>query len=197
MRAAPLILAGLLLAGFSSPAAAHRLKLFATLENGVVSGYAFFVGSGRAHGAAIAVTDESGKEVARLVTDDEGAYSWKPPAPQTYKLEANTGDGHIADAVIDRSRFGGADETAASADAPAADAPAAPAAAAPAAAVTQAQIERAVDAAVARQIRPLLEAYDAAEGRTRFNDIMGGVGMIVGLAGVALWASSRRKGAKA
>jgi nickel transport protein len=55
----------------------------------------------------------------------------------------------------------------------------------------------AVDAAVARQLRPLLEAYEAAEGRTRFNDIMGGIGMIMGLAGLALWGSTRRAGGKA
>lgn len=54
-------------------------------------------------------------------------------------------------------------------------------------------VEAAVDRAVARQIRPLLEAYDAAEGRARFNDVMGGIGMIIGLAGMALWASARRR----
>ncbi|NLH79539.1 MAG: hypothetical protein GX458_01670, partial [Phyllobacteriaceae bacterium] len=55
------------------------------------------------------------------------------------------------------------------------------------------QIERAVDVAVARQLRPLLEAYDQAEGRLRFNDVAGGIGMIVGLAGAALWVSARRR----
>ena len=54
-------------------------------------------------------------------------------------------------------------------------------------------IERKVEAAVARQIGPLLEAYALAEGRVRFNDVMGGIGMITGLAGIALWASSRRR----
>jgi nickel transport protein len=49
-----------------------------------------------------------------------------------------------------------------------------------------------VDTAVARQIRPLLEAQAEADGRVRFNDVMGGIGMIVGLAGAALWASARR-----
>ena len=60
----------------------------------------------------------------------------------------------------------------------------------------QAMIDRSVEAAVARQIRPLLESYAAAEGRLRLNDIVGGIGMIVGLAGIALWLSARR-GARA
>ena len=58
-------------------------------------------------------------------------------------------------------------------------------------------IEAAVDAAVARQTRPLMEAFEAMETRLRFNDIVGGIGMIVGLAGAALWAMARRKGGAA
>lgn len=57
-----------------------------------------------------------------------------------------------------------------------------------------AMIDRSVEAAVARQIRPLLESYAAAESRLRFNDIAGGIGMIVGLGGMALWISSRKHG---
>ena len=55
-----------------------------------------------------------------------------------------------------------------------------------------ARIAQAVDAAVARQIRPLLEAYDAADGRVRFNDLIGGLGWIAGLAGLWAWFRSRR-----
>jgi nickel transport protein len=184
MRRLALFFAALIVA---TPALAHRLKLFATLEGGTISGYAFFVGSGRAQGAAISVKDASGKDVATLTTDKAGGYSWKSPAPQTYLLTATTGDGHVADVTVDGARFGTALATK---EDKAEDAP-------PESGVTQAQIERAVDAAVARQMRPLLEAYEAAEGRTRFNDIMGGIGMIVGLAGLALWGSARRAGAKA
>jgi nickel transport protein len=54
-------------------------------------------------------------------------------------------------------------------------------------------VEAQVDRAVARQVQPLLEAYDQAEARVRFNDVMGGIGMIVGLAGAGLWALSRRR----
>lgn len=189
MRRLGLILA---ICALATPASAHRLKLFATLEGGVISGYAFFVGSGRAHGAAISIKDKDGKEIAKLTTDDSGAYSYKAPAAQAYRLTANTGDGHVADAVIDAARFG----TGAAAEAADTDTDESYEGA-PAPGLSQAQIERAVDAAVARQLRPLLEAYEAAEGRTRFNDIMGGIGMIVGLAGLALWASARRQGGKA
>lgn len=54
-------------------------------------------------------------------------------------------------------------------------------------------LEQMVERAVARQVQPLREAIEAAEGRVRFNDVMGGIGMIVGLAGIALWFSARSK----
>ena len=172
-----------LLAASTWPAQAHRLKLFATLEGETISGYAFFVGGGRAQDADLRIKDEAGREIAQLTTDKSGAYSFKAPQTQTYHLVANTGDGHVAEATIDKGRFSGASAVASAADEDDA----------PASAATTAQIERAVDAAVARQLRPLMEAYEAAESRTRFNDIMGGIGMIVGLAGLALWSSARRK----
>ncbi len=173
---------------FATPAAAHRLKLFATVEDGTISGYAFFVGSGRAHGAALSIADATGKPVQDMLTDAQGAFSWKPPAPQTYRLTVNAGDGHVSEATLERSRFGGvpANTTSEESD----DATSTQ----EGVTLSQAQIERAVEAAVARQMRPLLEAYEAAEGRTRFNDIMGGIGMIIGLAGLALWGSNRKKG---
>ena len=166
-------------------AQAHRLKLFATLEDSTISGYAFFVGSGRAQDADLRIKDMSGKEIAALRTDGQGAYLWKAPNAQTYHLVANTGDGHVAEATIDAKRFSGV-----SAEAPDQSENDEPA---PAGTINAAQMERIVDAAVARQMRPLIEAYEAAEGRTRFNDIMGGIGMIIGLAGLSLWAQARRR----
>ena len=39
-----------------------------------------------------------------------------------------------------------------------------------------------------------VEAYDAADGRVRFNDLIGGLGWIAGLAGLWAWFRSRRSG---
>ena len=175
----PFLIACLFCAASLSPAAAHRLKLFATLENETISGYAFFVGAGRAQDAEIVIADQSGTEIARIQTDAKGAFAWKSSGVQTYRLTANTGDGHVATSLIDKNRFAPAsedeeDETNATR-------------------LSVAEIERAVDAAVARQLRPLIEAQEKAEARIRFNDVMGGIGMIIGLAGIALWASARRR----
>ncbi len=204
------ILALPVLGALVAPAAAHRLKLFATVDGATVSGYGFFIGGGRPEGVEIDVKDGSGAVVHHGRTDDQGAFSWVAPKAGDYTVTMNTGDGHFAETTIAADRFAGSASTApssASAPAPAptppppsVDASDRPAATGrkPACVVLEPEelarfTEPAVDRAVARQLKPLIEAQVATEGRIRFNDVMGGVGMIVGLAGTAAWAASRRR----
>ncbi|PWR23140.1 cobalamin biosynthesis protein CbiM [Zavarzinia compransoris] len=178
-----LLIACAMVVAAASPAAAHRLKLFATVEDGTISGYAFFIGGGRPQGAALVIRGSAGTELYRTDTDAEGRFAWKPAGPDRFTVVVDSRDGHIAEVVLDADRFGG--QATLTAPAGTSTGTAAPPA-------ETAAIEAAVDRAVARQVRPLLEAYDEAEGRIRFNDVMGGIGMIIGLAGMALWASARR-----
>ncbi|WP_026783490.1 hypothetical protein [Pleomorphomonas koreensis] len=166
-------LAALLLL-FALPAEAHRLKLFAQATGENIAGYGFFIGGGRPQGADLLVTMPDGTEVSRLKTGADGGFSFAPPAPGRYHLSLAAGDGHFAE--LDISTDGTL---------------AAPAAAPPQASVT-ADLDARIEAAVARQIRPLLEAYEAADGRVRFNDLIGGLGWIVGLFGLWAWLRSRR-----
>lgn len=166
------------------PAEAHRLKLFAHVTGDTISGYGFYIGGGRPQGTDLVVSTPDGKEVSRLKTGADGTFSFTPPTPGTYRLSLSGGDGHIA--TVDISTGG----------APAAKPPEATKQDAPAAALPadlDARIATAVDAAVARQITPLLEAYDAADGRVRFNDLLGGLGWIVGMAGLWAWFRAKRQ----
>ncbi|MFG1357428.1 cobalamin biosynthesis protein CbiM [Xanthobacter pseudotagetidis] len=204
-------LAALAVALAPLPAAAHRLKVFATVEGNAVSGYAFFVGGGRPGGAHVAFRDAAGRTLGEAVTDADGAFAFTPARPEAITVVVDAGDGHAAEAGVAADRFATAaisapipappaGEAGASAPAPASVAAGADATSSassltgrgPAAVCDPAALAGLVETAVARQIRPLLEAEAEAEGRVRFNDVMGGIGMIVGLAGAALWASSRR-----
>jgi nickel transport protein len=186
------------------PAEAHRLKLFATVVDGTMSGYGFFVGGGRAGNVDLVVKDAAGAEVARLKTDDTGSFSYRPASPGAYRLALDAGDGHESEVAIDADRFA-AGETPAAAPvqtpiapevaAPAPPSPPPPPAldAADLARLVAAEVDKAAERAVARQIRPLLEAYDAAEARIRINDILGGLGWIMGLVGISAWILARRR----
>ncbi len=196
-----------------APAAAHRLKLFLTTEAGEIAGYAFFVGGGRPDGVDYIVADAAGREVHRGRTDEHGAFRWRPVSPADYAVTVNAGDGHWVSGTVTADRLAGpawpteptsADRAEKPASPPPeptatpATAPATPAATPPRPSGIDEDalarlVEYRVDAALERRLRPLEEAYERAEGRLRFNDVMGGIGMIVGLAGAALWASSRRR----
>jgi nickel transport protein len=193
------VLAILLLGTANLPAEAHLLKVFATIEEGSITGYAFFVGGGRPQKALLIVQDKSGRAIYRSNTDDNGAFNWHPPKPQTMTVIVNAGDGHMAQSTLDVDRFDPNTSDAMSLPLPVGTpggGEPSPAASGEPACSSSAEIgvlvDRSVDRAVSRQVRPLLEAFSATDSRIRFNDVVGGIGMIFGLAGVAMWMSARR-----
>ncbi len=181
----------------ATTASAHKLKVFATVEDGALAGYAFFVGGGRPQGATFIIQDASGKEIYRGTTDDKGTYSWQPPQPDDLKIIVNAGDGHVADTEISRDRFSGTDSTGGETAQQSVSTPNGSSVTttqeAESGACTLNDIEKVVDNSVERQIRPLLEAYAEAGDRAKLTDVVGGIGMIFGLAGIGMWGFSRKR----
>ncbi|EFM58077.1 CbiL protein [Brucella sp. BO2] len=180
---------------FATMAEAHRLNLFATVEGGTVHGYGFFVGGGRPSEAQLIIRNAQGVELFKGPAGEDGSFSFTPAAPADLVLTLNAGDGHVAEAHIAANRFSqyGAQGAASSTKAETATATPKGAAlpASPSPEELSAMIDQSVDRAVSRQIAPLLEAYAEADGRTRFSDIVSGIAVIIGLAGLFLWAKSR------
>lgn len=185
----------LVLAGLTMPAEAHRLKLFATVEDGVVQGYGFFIGGGRPSEARLLIRDGSGTELFRGPAAADGSFHFKPAVPTDLTLVMDAGDGHVADAHIAASRFPPNPSLNPIGEAQAVEGPqpAVQPAAVPDNQNLAQIVDRSVDRAVSRQIEPLMEAYAQADGRARFSDIVSGIAVIIGLAGVALWGSARRR----
>lgn len=181
------IAAFVLLLLMAAPAAAHRLKVFATVEDGVIGGYGFFVGGGRPQGSTVTIRDGGGQVVFKGATGAEGQFSWRPAVAADYVVAIDTREGHMAESRLSVDRFGG------SAGVPGPAVAVAPANAAPSQA-GHSTLEQAVDAAVARQMRPLLERIEMLDARLRLVDIISGICLILGLGGMSLWAVSRRTG---
>lgn len=161
-------------------ALAHKLRVFAAVEDGAVTGYAFFVGGGRPQDVPWQITDATGAVLAEGRTDDAGVYRWTPPAPQDLTVTVNAEDGHFASATLTAARFGG-QEAPPVAPQPVATAPAPP--------------EDAVAEAVRREVLPLLERIEEMDNRLRFTDVISGVFLILGAAGGILWLRGRKGGA--
>lgn len=187
MRLLAVALAILLAAG--TPAAAHKLKVFATVDGQAVRGYAFFVGGGRPEGSAWVAKDAAGNGIAAGATDAEGRFAFDLPAGLStdVTITVDTHEAHIAATTLAATRF-----TNAAAPAPAVPASPAPPTATPAA--DEARLEALVSVAVRKQVEPLLERMEAMDSRLRLADIMSGIFLIIGLAGIGLWVRGRPRG---
>jgi nickel transport protein len=185
----------------SGEALAHKLQVFAFAEGMRIAGSTYFAGGGAASGARIEVRDDAGSLLAELAPDGEGRFVYEAQAPIAHRILAITGDGHRAEWRIT------ADELAEDLSEPMRSPPSAgspvdmsgsldpqPHHTAPPPHSTPSidpALEAAIERAVARQIRPLREQLVAAEDHLRLKDILGGLGYILGLTGLALWWRSR------
>nr|WP_321460944.1 cobalamin biosynthesis protein CbiL [uncultured Cohaesibacter sp.] len=188
------------LALFANPAAAHKLKVFAATKGEEVTGYAFFIGGGRAQGTSWTAKNAAGSVLAEGTTDDQGQYAFAPPSPvqSDITITVNTHEGHIASTTIPASRFGGTEPTLRAQSAAHTAARTSPAGS-PAETPSSGQpifaapdLQPMIEAAVQRQVEPLLERIEQMDSRMRFTDILSGIFLIIGLAGIGLWARSRR-----
>ena len=177
------LLAFLALLLFAAPVQAHKLKVFASAEGAVIVGTAYFSGGGKAMGIGGVVQAPDGTLAGTVRTDQDGAFRFTATSRMDHTITMDAGDGHVASTVVPAA------ELPLSLPAGQASIAAAPA---PVAAASPADLD-AVEAAVARQIRPLRQQLDAYEDKVRLHDVMGGIGTIFGLFGVAAWASARRR----
>ncbi|WP_027856773.1 carboxypeptidase-like regulatory domain-containing protein [Marinobacterium jannaschii] len=168
----------------SPGAQAHLLKLFASAENGQISGYVYFSGGAKVQQAAVNISDSSGALLGELKTDPQGAFSYRSQKPVDHLISASTLDGHAATWTISAAELGG---QAISAN---------PANSAAAATASRDNLDQRIEAAVARQVRPLREAIERQQEKARLQDIFGALGYIAGLAGLALWWRSRQPATK-
>ena len=173
----------LMLAGMPSAAYAHKLKVFAIVEDQQVHGYAFFIGGGRAAHANWQAS-AGGNPLVAGHTDDQGRFAFAAPVPVADTVvTVNTGEGHMASSGLPASRFLGI------ADPAAADDPSA----GPASGSPGRNEAALIEAAVQRQVAPLMERIEQMDSRLSLTDIVSGMCLILGLGGIALWVTGRRR----
>lgn len=180
-------------------ALAHRVNIFAWLEGDSVAVECSFRRNAPVKGGAVTVFDDTGAEVLRGTTDADGRFSF--PVPQAVRkghglrIRINAGEGHQNEWRMDAAEFAGLAPTAVTAPT---------AAAAPAPAQTEAQPEQRIsltreeltaiiDGALERQLAPLRRELAArGEEGPRLQDVVGGLGWIMGLVGMGLYFARRR-----
>lgn len=193
-RTARVLFALVLAVMTASPALAHKLKVFATAIGSAVEGRVYFVGGGAGIGVPVELRNASGEVVATArTTPPDGRFALSLPYRDDFLVSADAQDGHVGSFALSANRL--AETLPARPGADPAVQEAAEAAPVPEADDAPAVSTEAIEAAVARQLAPLLEEIDALRSAVGFRDMVGGVGFILG--GFGLWAFlTARRGRK-
>lgn len=182
----------------ATPAQAHRANIFAWEESGRIHVECSFSGGKPAKNAPITVYDASdGTEITRLKTDTKGAGSFPIPdaareGRKDLRLVLSAGEGHRGEWIITADEYLGTlpgSQTMTDASAAASETPPQ----AVATSMDETALKRIVDEALAKRIGPINRQLAAlADPAPGVQDIIGGIGWIIGLFGIAALVKSRK-----
>lgn len=186
------VLAWLLLV--PAPALAHNLHLFAQVRGAVIAGNAYFSpGDIAARQIDVIARDPSGRELGRTKTDDNGEFEIPAKVKVDYQLTAETPDHASIPVIVAAAELPdglpGAStvrspkprDSGGNASTPAAE---------PKSDSHPVSVE--IDA-LRTQVELLRRQVDLSEQQLRFRDILGGIGYILGLAGIGLYFKTQHK----
>jgi nickel transport protein len=173
---------------------AHRVNVFAWVDGDMIRVEAKFAGGKKVMGGAIKVLDETGKVIHEGKTDESGSYAFGIPARGDLTVAVEAGQGHRGEwklSVEDKPGAGesqgpGSDERASTekvASRPEGGL-----------SIDSSEIRKIVEEAMEKKIRPLAAMLvDSREKDFSLRDIMGGIGYIIGLIGLAAYIRSKKQ----
>ena len=177
-------------------ALAHRVNVFAWVDGDTVFVECKYPDGTKVHEGVIRVLDSAGKELLSGKTNDKGEFSFKVPKQDDLTIVLEAGMGHRGDWPLSRQDLAPAGEApkpgpaAAPQASPKNEAPS-PAAAEPAAGPASpppAGIDQAIEKALDKKLAPVMKMLaEMHEQKVRLTDVLGGIGYIMGLVGVAAY----------
>ncbi len=172
------------------------MHLFAEGDGTVVRGKAYFRGGSPAADAQVTAFDPEGRKLGAARTDARGEFTLPATVRCDHRLLVATADGHGAEFRVPAEELSpslpppGGDGAAAEHAEPIDGLPAAPAEVTAAHAAFGPVADEL--AALRSQVSSLREELLQYERRTRLRDALGGIGYILGLAGVGFYVAARR-----
>jgi len=144
-----------------SSAVAHGIHVMATVDGRTIRGMAFYHGDTPVRGATVRALDPLDEEIGRTTTDEQGQFQLEATSDCDHRLLVDTGDGHGGELLVTASQLrDGTTPTKA----------------------TEADLET-----IGRRLDELSLQLQTYEQTVRWRDILGAIGFIFGIAGVAFY----------
>jgi len=193
------ILAMLLLSLTAWSAQAHKVNMFATVEGDNVFLEGYFLDGKKPKNCEVTVYDSNNKQLLTGMTNDEGQFTFKNPATGPLRVKLDAGEGHLKEITLTADELGLENAGAIEITSPMATPDKENEAASDGAnqeAVSNSQLEMLVKRAVGQSIRPIIRELDMLKERRGLSDIIGGIGIIMGVGGLLLYLQARKLSAK-
>ena len=188
-------LAALITWAGAGDALAHKVMVYVELDGDQLKGEGYFSGGGKPKNCLVEVFDATGKKLAEAHTDQKGAFTLPLPAsPPPLTVVLNAGEGHRAEYTLSAEEMGVSPGEAPS-PAPPASVPESQTKS-DSSQVAVADLANTLDTVLKKRLAPLnarLERLERGNDQVGVKEVMGGLGWILGLMGVALYFMSRRR----
>jgi nickel transport protein len=181
----------LLLFSWSPALRAHSVSVYAWVEGDMVFTESSFASGSRAAHSQIAVFDEGGNKLLTGKTDNQGLFSFKLPKKDDLKIVLRTPEGHGAEFHLK------VEEKPMSEDRREGEYTEEPSHIVGSPCISREEFRSALEEVLDEKLEQMRERLEASrKGAPGLTEIFGGIGYILGLMGVAIYFTHRRKGKK-
>ncbi|MBW2004774.1 MAG: hypothetical protein JRI72_09195 [Deltaproteobacteria bacterium] len=182
-----LFFASILIIFTSLPVLAHKVIIFAWVEGDTVFTESKFSGGREATGAQVRVFDKEGTQLLEGKTDNKGEFSFKIPKITDLRIVLNAAMGHKAEWRIPESEIqeaGGVSEKKRTGESfQPIDV-----------GLSKEEIKELIEESLDRKLRPIVKMMTESQSKEpSVTEILGGIGYIFGLMGVAIYFKNRGK----
>ncbi len=168
-----MFLVGLFLLSFSL--SAHRVNVFAYKEGELIRVEGYFSDGTPARDSKIEVYNQGGEKIAEGRTDEKGEFSFPvPEGKNNLRIILMAGMGHRGETSLSVEGDLSPDRSQESLP-------------------VNEDIEKIVEKSVEKALKPLIRMMEEENRRMRLRDIIGGIGYILGITGIAFYLLSRRR----
>ncbi len=184
----------LVIVGIPDMALAHRVTVFAWVDGNTVVTQSRFSGGKAVQNGDITVYDDQGRQLLTGKTDAAGEFSFKLPAQTGVRIVLNAGMGHGNEWILSADEFQPAGEKRAHIQPPESVVKPSSPVSTTLNGLTREDIKAIIDTSIDKKLKPMIKMIAEIRNTSpSFTDILGGIGYIIGLVGLAAYVQSRKR----